>query len=235
MPDIVAVIFDMYETLARNTSSLWVFTFDQICQDQGLPLTGQELWDWWKPLELGFRWDRLTMDDFKNYEQAWRECFEQVFCQLEKGDAAAAARRSVEDLGKREVFPETRDVLARLNGADRLRLGVLSNADNDFLWPLLERHGLKFDGVVCSEAAQVYKPHPRAFQLIMEALDVPAEACLFVGDSQFDDVQGAHNAGMRTAWVNRRGAQPDPALPSPDYQVENLTELLDVLGLSKVR
>ncbi len=41
----------MYETLAHNHPSLWLPTFDQVCHDQGLPLTGKALWDR-KPLEL---------------------------------------------------------------------------------------------------------------------------------------------------------------------------------------
>lgn len=233
MPDITAVIFDMYETLVHNSLSLWVRTFDQICHEQGLRMTGQELWDQWRPLEMTFRKDRYDPSyPFKSYEQAWCECFEQVFRPLENGDAAAAARRAVEDLGRREVFPETLGVIARLKGANHLRLGVLSNADNAFLWPLLSCRSLEFDAAVSSETARAYKPHPRAFRLIMEALAVPAEVCLFVGDSQFDDVQGAHGAGMRTVWVNRRGAQLDPALPAPDYQVKSLTEVLDILGVS---
>ena len=240
MAEIAAVLFDMYETLAHNTPSLWLPTFDEICQEQGLPLTGQELWDLWKPLETRFRQGRLDLarpeqsPPFKSYEQAWRECFEQVFHHLGKGDAHDAARRSVSDLGRRQLFLETATIVARLNSADHLRLGVLSNSDNDSLWPLLARHSLEFDAVVCSESAQAYKPHPRAFQLIRDALDVPAEACLFVGDSQFDDVQGAQRAGMKTVWVNRQGAQPAPDLSVPDYQVRDLTELLDILDVSNV-
>ena len=237
MPDIGAVIFDVYETLAHNHPSLWLPAFDEICQEQGLPLTGQELWDLWKPLEMRFRRERLDLEHpeqsppFKTYEQAWRECFEQVFRQTEKGDGAAAARRCVVVLGQRDLFPETPDVVARLKSANHFRMGVLSNADNGSLWPWLRRHGLEFDGVVSSEAARAYKPHPQAFRIIIKALGVPAETCLFVGDSQFDDVKGAKDIGMQAVWVNRQGAQPDPALVAPDYWVADLTELLDILGV----
>ena len=239
MPNIAAVIFDMYQTLAHNTTLLWVGTFDEICREQGLLLTGQELWDLWKPREMRFREERLNLDHpeqsppFKSYELAWWECFEWVFSVLGRGAAAAAARRSVVDLGRRQLFPETLGVIARLRSSNHFRLGVLSNSDKGSLWPLLERYGLECDGIVCSETAQVYKPHPRAFHLIAEALDLPVEKCLFVGDSQFDDVRGAHGVGMMTVWVNRQGAQLDPDLPVPDYQVESLTELLDILDVSK--
>ena len=239
MPDIGAVIFDVYETLAHNHSSLWLPAFDEICQEQGLPLTGQGLWDLWKPLEMRFRQERRQPDGsgnlppFKTYEQAWKECFEQVFHEIGKGAAAAAARRCVVVLGQRELFPEAVEVVTLLKSADRFRMGVMSNADNDSLWPLLRRHGLEFDGVVSSEAARAYKPHPQAFRLIIEALGVPAEACLFVGDQQFDDVKGAKDIGIQAVWVNRQGAQPDPDLVTPDYQVADLTELLDILGVSR--
>lgn len=235
MPDIKAVIFDMFETLAHNHAPLWLPTFDQICRDQGLPLKGQELWDMWKSLELRFRQDRLREDGagkpppFKTYEQAWRDCFAQVFRQIGKGDAADAARRCILALGERDLFPDTTNVIARLRSANLFRLGLLSNADNDSLRPLLRRHGLKFDAVVTSEDARAYKPHPRIFHLILEALGVPAKACLFVGDQQYDDVHGAHTAGMHTVWVNRGGASADPALARPDYQVATLTEVLDIL------
>ena len=241
MPDIGAVIFDVYETLAQNHSSLWLPTFDEFCQEQGLPLTGQELWDLWKPLEMRFRHERMDLDDpdnsppYKTYEHAWRDSFVQVFSQIGKGDAAAAARRMVVDLGRRQLYQETVDVIARLRSANHFRLGVLSNSDNSSLGPLLDLHGLKFDEVISSERARLYKPHPGAFQLMTRALEVPAEACLFVGDSQFDDVQGAHRVGMRTVWVNRNGAHMDPALPAPDHHVQDLTGVLDVLGVPSVR
>ncbi len=240
MPDIKAVIFDMYETLAHNHPKLWLPIFDQVCHDQGLPLTGQELWDLWKPLELGFRQERNQADGsgktspFKTYEEAWRDCFAQVFHEIGKGDAADAAHRCVVALGQRELFPETTNVIARLRNANIFRLGVLSNADNDSLWPLLRRHGLEFDGVVTSEAAQAYKPHPRPFRLIIQAMGVPPAACMFVGDSQYDDVHGAHTAGMRTVWLNRSGTPLDTHLSLPDYQVTGLAEVLDILEVLEV-
>lgn len=239
MSEVSAVIFDVYETLAHNHPSLWLPTFEEICRDQHLPLGGQDLWDLWKPLELRFREARGQPDStgnippFKTYEEAWRDCFHQVFSQLHKGDAADAARRCVIALGQRELFPETAQVMTRLRSTDSLRLGVVSNADNDSLWPLLRRHRLEFNGVVTSESARAYKPHPRPFQLIVEALGGPAQECLFVGDQQYDDIQGARAAGMRTVLVKRQGARLDPHRAIPDYQVGDLREVLEILEVAR--
>lgn len=229
MPQIQAVIFDMYETLVQNSPSLWLQTFDEICSEQGLEMTGQELWDLWKPREMRFRQERYQPSyPFKTYEQAWRECFEQVFEELGKGDAAEAARLSVRDQGRRDLYPEVGDVLGALRSADHYKLGLLSNADNDALRPLIQLHALEFDRVVCSEGARSYKPEPVSFRLILEELGLSAEVCLYVGDSQHDDVKGAGGVGMRTAWVNRNGAELDPALPVPDHEIHSLTELLEI-------
>ena len=234
MPNITAVIFDVYETLVRHDQALWMPTFDDICREQDLPLSGQELWDRWKPLEVRFRRERYGASyPFKSYERAWRECFESVFRELGKGDAAAPARRMVLDHGQRASYPETREAIARLRQSGRFGLGVLSNADNDFLEPLLQGLALPFDAILSSETARVYKPEAAAFQQILASLDVGAEESLYVGDSQFDDVQGAKGVGMRVAWVNRGGASPDPSLPAPDYVVSDLLEVLDILGVPR--
>ncbi len=238
MTTITAVIFDVYETLVHNQHSLWIPTFDEICRVQGLPFDGQELWKRWRPLDLKFRQARTNLEEpelnppFKSYEQAWKESFQQVISEVGKGDAAAAARRMILEMGRRAPFPETVDVIARLRGCGRFRLGVLSNADNDYLEPLLDSLGLSFDGVLSSESARAYKPQTSAFRQILAILGVEAADSLYVGDSQFDDVQGAKRIGMQTAWVNRNGASLDPSLPAPDHVVGNLLELFDILGVS---
>ena len=235
MTSISAVIFDVYETLVHHDQALWLPTFDEICREQGLPMSGQELWDRWKPLEVRFRKERYGASyPFKSYEQAWRECFESVFRELRQdGDAAAPARRMVLDHGQRASYPETREVIVRLHQSGRFRLGVLSNSDNDFLQPLLARLDLPFDATLSSESARVYKPEAAAFHQVLASLDVRADESLYVGDSQFDDVQGAKGVGMRVAWVNRGGSSPDPSLPAPDYVISDLLELLDILGVPR--
>jgi len=47
---------------------------------------------------------------------------------------------------------------------------------------------------------------------------------LVVGDSLEKDVAGARAAGLRCAWVNRTGAEHDPAR-MPDAEIRSLAEL----------
>ena len=239
MPRIEAVIFDMYETLVHNDHALWIRTFDEICEEQELPLRGQELWDRWRTIERGFRRERTNLDDpkksppFKTYEWAWGNAFREVFDELGRGDSKRAAKRCVVETGQREAFSETAEAMNRLRASGRFRLAVLSNSDNDALNPLLVALGLNFDAVLSSESVRMYKPDPRIFRQILDVLGVEASSSLYVGDSQSDDVRGAKLVGMQAAWMNRSGTRLDPALPAPDYVVGNLLELLDIFAVPR--
>ena len=234
MANITTIIFDMYETLARNSPSLWQDTFQRICHAQGLAVDYQELYRVWKSYEMNFRRDRLDLEapekspPFMSYEQAWAGCFEKAFRELGLGgDAAEAARLSVEDMGRREIMPETAEALTAVRA--RWRTALLSNADDAYLNPTLQRIDGHFEATLSSEQAQAYKPHPRPFIQVMQALGVEPSECVYVGDSQFDDVLGAGRVGMKAIWVNRAKATPDPNLPSPDYQVADLTQIPELL------
>ena len=228
-----AIIFDIFDTLFVNSLDAWVETFEAVCTRQRLPLTGTQLWEPWKRCEKAFRTSRVNMDDpagsppFKAYEAAWAECFQRVFDDRGlAGDAAEAARMSVESMARRKPFPETVEALDALAG--RVRLGVFSNADDDFLLPLLKRHALPLEAVASSESAQVYKPAPGAFEHILQIMALAPEEVWYVGDSPFDDVLGARRAGMRAIWVNRNGAE-TPSDPPPDAIITDLRELSRLL------
>jgi HAD superfamily hydrolase (TIGR01509 family) len=94
------------------------------------------------------------------------------------------------------IAPDTHDALARLRAAG-LRLGVVSNSDGR-VEEALEAAGLRdyFDVVVDSTLAGVEKPDPAIFRPALEALGVPPEDALYVGDLYEVDVMGARAAGM---------------------------------------
>jgi putative hydrolase of the HAD superfamily len=111
-----------------------------------------------------------------------------------------------------------------------LRTGLLSNTH----WPR-ERHEewLARDGLLDLLDARVYtsdldvvKPHPRAFQALLDQLDVPANRSVFVGDRLWDDIAGAKKLGMRTIWIR------NDEVPSYDVEPDAMAdELRDVVGI----
>ena len=231
---ITTVIFDMYETLAENNTQLWLDMFARISKEQGLSVTPQALFDKWKPPEMVFRKVRLNLEapekgpPFKSYEEAWGDCFVLAFEELGlDGDAASAAKEAIRDMGDRDPYPDAVEALPEIQR--RWRTGVLSNADDDYLYPLIRRNGWQFEAVLSSEGARAYKPLPSTFLQILEKMAVDPSETLYVGDNPYDDVLGAKSVGMNAAWINRLGAAHDPRFPTPDFEVSSLGQLISAL------
>jgi putative hydrolase of the HAD superfamily len=108
------------------------------------------------------------------------------------------------------IAADTHDALARLRAAG-LRLGVVSNSDGR-VEEALGAAGLLgyFDVIVDSALAGVEKPDPAIFRPALEALGVPPEEALYVGDLYEVDVLGAEAAGIPAVLlVPKDAAAPD--------------------------
>jgi 2-haloalkanoic acid dehalogenase type II len=182
---------------------------------------------------------------FRPYSEEWPEhfaiCFEEFGV---KADSQRAYERLVELIGQAQAFPESRRVVDYLSR--RHPVALLSNADDNFLYPALAGNGFSFPVTVSSEGARAYKPHVAIFDALAKDLGVPKSNILYVGDSRFADIAGAKNAGMRTAWINRKGRTPLEAagrsdgqqaqsqsqreLPPPDFEIESLDAILEIMG-----
>ena len=233
MSKVTTVIFDMYETLMQNELGHWHTSFDTIIKEQNLDVSRELLWKVWFPLDQAFRTSRYTPGSpFKSYFEAWRDSFIQAFSALGvEGDAAAAARRFSLDLSRRPLYSETVRSLSDIG--KEWRIGLLSNADVDYLYPALKCFPVKFAAVITSEEARCYKPEPGLFHQMLGRLGITAEEAVYVGDRQFEDVKGASGVGMRSVWINRAGLPLDPELPKPDYQVTSLMQIPEVLRMAE--
>jgi len=230
MSQITTVIFDMYETLVENSPHLWQATFQEIIDSQQLPVSTGDLWREWKAAEVNFRNRRLEPESpFESYFQGWRGCFVEAFRVFDlHGDPEAAAHRSILDMSLRAPYAETVEALEAIQGG--WRMAVLSNADDGYLMPNVAGLGLNFAQVLSSEEGRAYKPEPGLFQEMLRRLDVTPSEAAYVGDRQFEDVQGAGSVGMPTVWINRTDAPLDPGLPKPDHQIKSLLELPRILS-----
>jgi putative hydrolase of the HAD superfamily len=118
-----------------------------------------------------------------------------------------------------------------------LKVGVLSNT----IWPrslhehFFERDGVRhlIDGDVYTSEIPWTKPSPHAFRAAMDAVGaIDPARCVYVGDRLFDDVWGAHHAGLRAIHV------PHSAIPSsqvghtegePDAVAHSLLDIVDIV------
>jgi HAD superfamily hydrolase (TIGR01549 family) len=62
-----------------------------------------------------------------------------------------------------------------------------------------------FTHIVESAVVGVRKPNPEIYQLGVNALGIPAEQCVVIGDSYSKDVIPGHTIGCKTIWLNVHG------------------------------
>jgi len=82
--------------------------------------------------------------------------------------------------------------------------------------------------IINCEEIGLLKPHPKGFQLAMDAMGSKPENTLHVGDSLRYDVQGANELGMYSAWFKRWWRKPKPGI-TPDYTFKNMKGLMNLL------
>ncbi len=122
------------------------------------------------------------------------------------------------------------------------RLGLISNTH--WAADLHDRH-LREHGLLDLLPLRIYscdtpfmKPHPGIFRLALDALGLPPETAVYVGDRPDVDVEAAQQVGMRGILIRspyRPEAGPGEAGGvAPDAVVDELSDLIPVLhGLEK--
>jgi len=135
-------------------------------------------------------------------------------------------------LDRFELRQDCLSTLAALRDAG-LSLHIVSNIDDDYLHPMVERSGLDalLEHWTSSEEARSCKPDPRFFELCLEKAGVEAPDVLFVGDSPAHDVAGASALGMKTALILEADAEPPGQfgdVPAADHEIRALAELIRI-------
>lgn len=183
---------------------------------------------------------RITQRDYYLHS----ELFEDTFVEF-----AQRVEREVDDellewfkdaqrnalLDHMELRSDCLDTLAELKSRG-LYLSIVSNIDDDYLVPLVERSGLAslLDHWTSSEEAQSCKPHARFFEVALKKAGCSADEVLFVGDSPEHDIHGAKSVGMRAVLI--READFTPPLQTgrktlaPDHEIATLSELKDIIA-----
>ena len=220
VPDVL--LFDVYETLS-DLSSL-----------------GVRFVDVGAPAHLTRTWLATLLLDGMALTAARAQAH---FSQLAVGTLRAsltglALNRTVDEaiahiMGGFDELGVHADVPASLPALEALgpRLVTLSNAAVSVAERLFGRAGLAghFDRHLSTEDAGIWKPAPTAYAYAAgRCRSRPAEMMLVAVHPW--DINGAHLAGLRTAWINRTGATYPSYFNAPTLEARSLTHLAQLLG-----
>lgn len=130
--------------------------------------------------------------------------------------------------GKWEAFPSTLQTLENLK-EQGIRIGLISNW-NDTARTVLDDTQLTsyFEKIIISSEVGMEKPDQRIFEIALDAIDIPADECIYVGDNYYDDVVGSKQVGMDSILINAFGKKGIEEIHHP-FIISNISELLTML------
>jgi HAD superfamily hydrolase (TIGR01662 family) len=213
MPPFTTVLFDLGSTLIYFDSD-WTEIMHQAAQDLHHKL-----------LAMGFNLD----DTFPhNYRAVAREYYRWRDEELVETPAPVVFRKVMADYGHSDLTDnQVQEALTALYAVSQthwhgeedaiptlrklseagMRIGLVSNAGYDEdIQVLIDKAELRpyLDFIISSAACGLRKPHPRIFEMALEALNARPEETVMVGDFLEADILGANRLGMGSVWITRR-------------------------------
>jgi 2-haloacid dehalogenase len=237
---IKAVVFDAYGTLYDIQSVASV-------TEQAFPGYGEVITQIWRMKQLEYTWLRSLMEQYEDFAAITRASLRYTLDALGLAHDKATLDRIVQKYLHLDPYPDAKQTLAALKGRT---LAILANGSPEMLDALVHNSGLAplLDATLSVDAVGVYKPSPRAYDLVERRFGIHPREVAFVSSNPFD-VSGAKSFGFKVAWIERvtqtelAGAcrdplaigpltmfkatrlRPDPFDLQPDWTIRSLSEL----------
>ena len=215
-----ALVFDAYGTLFDVQSVATV-------AERLAPGRGAALSQLWRTKQLEYSWLQSLMlsstQRREDFAAITAHALDFAADALQLPMTAATRHRLLDAYLDLSPYPDAAPALAALAPMPRV---ILSNGTRAMLEPLAAATGIAehLDAVLSVDAAGIYKPSPRVYQLAVESLQLPAAEIGFVSSNGWD-VVGAKAFGLTAIWVNRAGAPTERHGPRPDHTIASLAEL----------
>ncbi|MHC4696362.1 MAG: HAD family hydrolase [Planctomycetota bacterium] len=220
------LLIDFYGTISDGDRDAVEAACRRIVETSGLDIA---------PADFAITWGERFFDIIeRSNHESFRTLYECELASLRDtltylGIDGAPSPALVADLEAYWADPPVHaDALEFLKCVD-LPICCVSNADTKPLMTAIEKHGLKFDAVITSEAARCYKPDPAIFRRALDAIGIGPDRVIHIGDSLHSDVSGASKLGITTAWIRRENRIHDIGTSRPNHIVTTLNELLPLL------
>jgi 2-haloacid dehalogenase len=220
-----ALVFDAYGTLFDVQSV--TATVERL-----FPGRGAELSQLWRAKQLEYTWLQSLMQSpmqrREDFAAVTAHALDYAAEALGLSLAGAARHRLLDAYLDLSAYADAAPTLARLGPRPRL---ILSNGTRAMLEPLAAATGVgrHLDVILSVDAAGIYKPSPRVYQLALDYLKLLPNRIGFVSANAWDAI-GAKAFGFTSFWINRNRAPLDRHGPKPDAVLNSLSELPPLVG-----
>ena len=220
MKNIKAIIFDAYGTLFDVNSAA------EKCKDK-IGDKWEGFANYWRTTQLEYTWLRSLMNRHKDFWQVTEDSLDKS---MKAFNIAPSMRSELLDLYKiLSTFSEVPDVLKNLKDKN-YKLGILSNGTPALLSELVKSNNLEnlFDDIFSIEEVGIYKPDSKVYDIPIKKYQIKADKVAFLSANTWD-VSGGGNYGYNAIWVNRNNNIFDNLDFKPKSEINNLTQLLDIV------
>lgn len=223
------ITFDCYGTLIDWESGM-LAALRPIFSRSGRKITDAQLLEHYGEAEA-----ELEAGPYLPYRQVLSLAAQQMGRSLKAETSAQQGALFAESLIQWDPFPDTVAALQAM--AQKFRLGIISNVDDDLFAETRKKLGVEFEFVVTAQQVQSYKPSLRNFQEALRRGGVEKNQLLHAGQSLYHDVAPANSLGIKNVWVNRPSVRPGsgaarPAQAQPTYEVRSLAELARLVNVA---
>jgi 2-haloalkanoic acid dehalogenase type II len=214
------VTFDCYGTLIDWESGI-AEAFIEAAAEDGVTLMRQAVIATYEQVE-----PKVEQERFRIYRDVLQETATRVAHALGWPLAFERATFLASSLPRWRPFADSNPALQRMAAAG-VRLGILSNTDDDLIAATRRHLAADFDPVITAQQVGSYKPSPRHWLAARERIG--GARWLHAAQSNYHDVVPANALGIPTAWINRRA---QTALPAgvPAHEFADLAGLADLLS-----
>ena len=126
-------------------------------------------------------------------------------------------------------YPEVKETLKQLKNK-KYKIAILSNGTPSLLNELVEKNDMKnlFDDIFSIEEVGIFKPSSKVYEIPVINYKIDKGEIAFLSSNTWD-ISGGGNYGYNCLWVNRNNDVFDNLDYSPEYELKNLNELLDII------
>ena len=220
MKDIKAIVFDAYGTL-----------FDVNSAAEKCKVKIGDKWEgfanFWRTTQLEYTWLRSLMKRHKDFLQVTEDSLDKSM-KVFKIDVSMKS----ELLNLYKVlspYPEVKEVLKKLKEKN-YKIAILSNGTTALLNELVKSNNLEsiFDDLFSIEEVGIYKPDSKVYDMPIKKYQIKTNEVVFLSSNTWD-LSGGGNYGYNAIWVNRNNNIFDNLDYKPKNEINNLTQLLDIV------
>jgi 2-haloacid dehalogenase len=224
--EVKVYMFDQYGTVVDMQGGLTAIA-TPFLKEKGWPGNPNSFVTWWRRTHFeNSMIDALLHREHTPYRVIGQRAVAHVMDRSGIKYTNEEVKYLVDQIEKLKPFPEVPAALERLH--TKYKLVVLSNGDPDMLETAKHYHKIPFDRVISVAEAKSFKPHVATYTKAAEILGLKPAEILFVANHAFDCI-GAKSAGMRSAFIDRRGRPFGETPHQPDILVPTMKDLADAI------